>query len=246
MKPQKSVQNATQNTAHTRHVADTPVKRGSKRASPLLRYILEMANLVPREADPLGDFPIAPEEAWRIGIRTTPQVLANRLRASIGMMPDPLRGHMLEYLIERMAVPDTRTLEHLPPKVREEVRGLAFGKEVVDHYREIRQWRENLLRISRGEFSVLVRAVLQPDKKKKVRIVPDIQDVFLVAVDGTDFGYIRQCPVCGRLFYAVRSNQAACTPETCAITLRKRKERANTKLRAEIEAKRKKRASKRA
>jgi hypothetical protein len=104
----------------------------------------------------------------------------------------------------------------------------------LTRYVQIREWRDNLRRIICSRHSdtceIRTRTVLSLNENKVVTRTSE--DVFAAAILDVDARYLKECEVCKRIFYAGRINQDACDPDRCAKTLRKRRERANAKWRA--------------
>lgn len=95
-------------------------------------------------------------------------------------------------------------------------------------YAFIRESRENLLKLisfvgGRGELPS--RIVTHTNLVVKDGKVGLDNDRFARALDDVDAWRIRQCPICGRIFWAPRKNQSCCTPP-CAHRLRNRRYRA--------------------
>ncbi len=133
----------------------------------------------------------------------------------------------------------------LPPdggnlRLREMNRRACQVSEVKRRYSFIRNGREALRRIARADLlDTVIPTELVIRKDEGGRATP-LYDPIYSAILGEKIDYIRECAVCGRLFFAGRTNQDACSPDTCAKTLRKRRERNNAKLRAKQEFRRRK------
>ena len=179
-----------------------------------LQRFINAANLVPQSYDLRASFPLPTVESGR----STPQEMAETFRSALAQLPDPLRSHLLDFMVERMATG-----------------GTAFGRQLVDHYYTLMQVRGNFEALVVGKLEVMAKVTLQSDGTSKPRyaVVPE-KDAMLTAIESARFGWIRKCPVCSRFFYASRANQSACyyAPGRCASTLRKRNQRANKKTRS--------------
>lgn len=172
-----------------------------------LQRFLDFANLVSVEDEPLDYFPI-PSERWRMADVSTTQDRVEQLRSSIDKLHDPLRSHLLNFMVERMAEGDQK-----------------FDWEVIQHYYAIKWLRDSFFNLTIGEFQVTTTITLSASKGRYV-VTPE-KNAFLTAIESAKFGYIRRCPVCSRFFYASRVNQDAChyPPGRCPDTLKKRRQR---------------------
>jgi len=184
----------------------TQVKRREQRSMPAhLGRLLELVNLVPRDFDMPEKLPIRSEVIPGLSIED--DMRERTIRAFDGM-PDALRAHLL---------------------------GFDHWYSVLSRYHDIRAWRENLRKMIAGEYPLVieVRARIEPDQKHKAQVtLPSLnEEPFANAITGADVRLLKECPVCGKFFYAIRINQDA-WPANCAVALRKRRERANAKLRS--------------
>jgi hypothetical protein len=196
-----------------------PVRpRGLKKPSPQLARIIEFANLA-------GDAFLPEAWTWH-----SPGSLAS----ADCILPERVRLHLLEVMHspkEWKETPEKRVSDYAADGMKV---GIDFARQSLqqaagfERYMLIRSSRIVLRAIARGENSFEVFTYFERRIDSKGRHKAEFAGGDLgKALHKVDLRYIKACPVCDKIFFAGRINQDACDPATCAITLRKRRERAN-------------------
>ncbi|MBA2703121.1 MAG: hypothetical protein H0U60_04625 [Blastocatellia bacterium] len=208
--------------------------RRTMQPSTALAELIHLVNLVPRDAvleelsEPHGR---GPEAEWE-------------MLAAIDALPETLmklKLHLREPFQGEVLYGGVRI--DLDPNKQDLARKLRI-KRAFERYRVIRNARENLRElfemrahleqvykdfpdegIDGAVLMVYERAVVVIDKNYTANIRPDL---FGKAIQGVDVRNIRECPVCGKVFFARRKDSVVCDPiSKCAKTHSKRAERKN-------------------
>lgn len=238
MKIMKSRHNRRSRSVQTPTVEPIKTHCRLKEPGPQLKELLKLVDLVPPKVE-------LPENFVR-----EHGVTPNDLLEALSYLPPALQAHLLQ-LMNR---PEKWPLD--PVEVVAErggdlelMRRACQVSAVTDRYRLIRNSRENFLRIARGGFletAITIDAMVIRQKKGKKNKALVLMDPFMAAISGEEIDYIRECPICGRIFFARRINSIVHDPKSkCAKTYSKRQERANAKERARIAALAEKNAGKR-
>jgi len=240
---QKNLQNRAIRKLQTGHVTLAARRGGSKLPNPELQRILDLVNLLPPNKELEEKYPNLVTPSSFPGTEdasfwfNTLDGVRGKILTALNFLPERFRLHLLEYMSNPSEWERDEFLESLYPQGIPPETALAHA--VTGRYNQILIWRRNLLKLAHGAFRISITALVRPDKKNKVYIEPEIDsDPFLKAIAGSDYGYIRECTVCGKFFYAARKNQSGCS-EKCAVTHRKRVERENEKRRKEKATKKK-------
>jgi hypothetical protein len=196
----------------------------NKKPGPLLKNLIELADLVPPEYEFPEDFPASD------GITT------ETLLESISILPDKLNRHLLQVFSRPEKWPqhgetirrgeDGKEIQ-LTPQLAADFMGYHFIRAAVNDLR-------NLVR----EPSPKIRATSYLVRDEKGRARWDGVGFFAESIEGEPLDYIRECPKCKRIFFAARKNQPGCNPATCNIALRKKRERDNAEYKKTKKAKR--------
>ena len=218
-------------------------KRHSLQAPKHLGEIIQLANLPKERLRPLveldKEFPPPPPGDW-------PEDFS--FRAWAGKQD---RATLRRWLEQR--------LERLPPEFRNYVCQDQGGGPVFWFLGAV--GRYDYVRDTQRKLSQIIRAVREAEATGRLPtpiclethstafideswILRKTTDEFEAALFGSnqaiDARKIRQCEVCSMFFFARRVDSKVCDPVgKCAVTLSKRRERANAKVRAELAAKKK-------
>lgn len=200
--------------------------KGLKKPSPELERIIKLANLA-------GDA-FLPES-----IHSHPTI--NSLTTTESILPDAVRLHLLEVALSESAW--KRSSEQLVGEYKADgmkvsvdlARALLQDEAIHQRYLLIRSSRAVLRAIARGEnsFPVFTYFERKIDSKKRHWAEFAGSDIGK-ALHKVDLRYIKVCEICNTIFFAGRFNQDACDPNTCAKTLRKRRERASALVQQEL------------
>jgi hypothetical protein len=174
---------------------ETPAKtkRGFKRPRPELDEIIRAVNLLPENPAPL---PLTTE-------------LANSL-------PPELSEYLNKEYEAQYA--ETESYTHSWDYMEWQYR------EIVEAREALRQLMREATEVSDEETiyfhdSIDARAYLSIGKDRKVTVA---MSGFARAVEGIEIDYLRDCAMCGNIFYAGRKNQQCCTPK-CAKAQRQKR-----------------------
>jgi hypothetical protein len=193
-------------------------RRGIKSAGPELENWLRLANLVSREQ--LRELPPPPAELTDRFSATKASLLDY-----LAVLPEALRLELLDYLSR---------LPPRPAKERRDTGELIQAVEVIDRLRQIVDVARFLRRLILSGPPRAARfwtTISVEGNRLKFQYV----DPFMRAIENVDITYIRECAVCGRIFFARRSTSAVCDPQgPCAATYSKRQERANAERRNKV------------
>jgi hypothetical protein len=194
---QEDTQADVAHASHTEtHVEAT---RGVKRPTEKLAYLIGLVNLVPKDAvlpDSLVDDPLPLESAV--------------LLDAINRLPGELKSYLLELYERGFSKPVASACSELDrwPNATWRNHGsweIVRNQLVVVHYRNVRNAREGFQRLIRQQNFVdqLVRggSIISISEEHKIEVSLDF---FASAVQGVDVRYLRECPVCGRIFFAGR------------------------------------------
>lgn len=159
------------------------VSRGVSRPPNKLAEIISLVNLIPADAK-------LPEKLLpNYGVLESAQYdeTKRELLAELSALRAPdLRAYLLEYMLLASGDPIRQIFE------------------VIDHYRDIIEWRSNLYVIARRGFYIQSHAPAIVDWEKG--IVRYGRDRFSQAIEaeGVQLQNIRECVICHRLYYAGR------------------------------------------
>jgi hypothetical protein len=192
-KGKSELQASTDAEQHETEETPAKLKRGFKRPRPELEEIIRVVNLLPDNPPPL---PLTIERA--------------------NSLPPALNEYLIQVYENEFehSESDTHSWDYMEWEYR----------EIVEARETLRQLMREATEVSDEETiyfhdSIDARAYLSIGKDRKVTVA---MSGFARAVEGIEIDYLRDCAMCGNIFYAGRKNQQCCTPK-CAKAQRQKR-----------------------
>ncbi len=186
---------------------------------------LKLANLLPPppSRDELRFLDLAPIERWQAKCRTTPPAKL-------------LRSFTQSRLARAPAIAATVDLPLLRDDPDQARRFLDLVREIAFTLQTLASVGPSKILKAAGQVPVLIKRLYQTPATSRSEIwirkgvlttrwIGPFKD-FLAALDGAEAQRVRQCPMCGRFFYALRKDQKACS-KRCNVARRVREWRAS-------------------